>query len=150
MPARLSLFMNATTDSTDSPRRRPGGGRKPGLYEPVTIVSVSMPPELLRIIDREAFQSNRSRSSFCRWVLRARCGELEQQRDDRPPAYRESYVLDDPTHGGRFNPELIGGEPWDCHACAEATKDDELGLSNQKVVSGWLICPGCKTPRPEA
>jgi len=142
--------MNATTDSPQHPRRRPGGGRKPGLYEPVTVVSISMPPELLRIIDRESFQANRSRSSFCRWVLRARCGELEQQRDDRPAAYNESYVVEDPTHGGRFNPALIGGADWACLACEAATADHPDGPANTRVVSGWLICPGCKTPRPEA
>lgn len=149
----------------DPPRRRPGGGRKPGLYEPVTIVSLSMPPELLRLIDTAAAQARRSRSSFCRWVLRARCSELQQERDDRPSDYNRSYVLpehmsaeaeadayvaslpplEDPTHGGRFDPSLIGVGTWTCATCS--AEDPTL---NAKVVSGWLNCPGCKTPRGDA
>jgi len=143
--------MNATTDP-DAPRqRKPGGGRKPGYHEPVTIVSISMHPEQLRAIDREALQSNRSRSAFVRWILRARCLELEQGRDDRRierETYDERGELRDPTHGGRFDPALKHGERWSCPTCAEATKDDPAGPSCQTVVAGWIVCPGCKTPRP--
>jgi len=141
--------MNATRDP-DPPRRRPGGGRKPGYSEPVTVVSISMHPEQLRAIDREAFQSNRSRSAFVRWILRDACHKLQADREDRPGSYNEDYILDDATHGGRFSPELIGGEPWACAACAESHADPESGPPNSENVSGWIVCPGCKTPRPEA
>ena len=146
--------MNATTDSPDPPRRRPGGGRKPGYSEPVTVVSISMHPEQLRAIDREALQSNRSRSAFVRWILRDACHKLQASREDRrlyAEAEKELAEWDaDPTHGGTFDPALKHGEPWACLVCAESHTDPESGPPNAHNVSGWLICPGCKTPRPEA
>jgi len=120
-------------------------GRPHGHTEPVTIMTISLAPATLRDIDKWALKANRTRSAFVRDVMRRYIRMREE--DEEPLAYEPP---EDPTHGGRFNPELIGGEPWNCLACAEATKDDEHGLSNQAVVSGWVVCPGCKTPRSEA
>jgi len=131
--------MNATTDSPDPPRRKPGGGRKSGLYEPVTVVSISMHPEQLRAIDREALQSNRSRSAFVRWILRDACHALQSRREDAVPP--------DPTHGGKFNPDLIGGEPWGCPTPG-CVAHDPAGL-HCSIVSGWLECHQCGAPRPK-
>ena len=127
----MCLSMSVPKDPEHSPRRRaPGGGRKPGYSEPVTVVSISMDPSTLRQIDREALRAGRSRSAFVRWALRRICAELLQKREDvrLPP-------LKDPTHGGRFDPALSDGPDWTCSAC------------ECKTVAGWLVCPACGAPR---
>ena len=52
---------------------------------------------------------------------------------------------DDPTHGGRFNPEWIDTPKWECPYCRT---DGEPVLN----VGGWIVCPytSCGEPRPEA
>jgi predicted transcriptional regulator len=110
-------------------------------------MTISLAPATLRDIDEWALKANRTRSAFVRDVMRR---YIRLRVEDEEALAEDEEALADPTHGGRFNPDLIGGEPWECVACAEATKDDKLGLSNQHVVSGWIVCPGCKTPRPEA
>ena len=68
--------MSSFTDPDPPRQRKPGAGRKPGLSEPVTIVSVSMDPSTLRQIDREAVTCGRTRSAFVRWALRKTLRQL--------------------------------------------------------------------------
>lgn len=136
------------------------GGRRRGRPtrrgDPVTVVSISMNGSLLAEIDEERRNyggTHRGRSSWVRWVLRSyiRLKKNERAEKSAYEASRDEYDRNfDPTHGGRFDPSLIGLGTWSCAACAEATKDDPLGVSNAKVVSGWLACPGCNTPRGDA
>jgi len=52
---------------------------------------------------------------------------------------------DDPTHGGRFNPEWMDTPEWQCPYCLE-------GETTPTLVGGSLVCPfiHCRKPRPEA
>ena len=130
---------------TDLPRRRkPGGGRKPGYSEPVTVVSISMDPSTLRQIDREALRAGRSRSAFVRWALRRTCARLFQKREDErfAPEPLASPEFFDRTHGGRFDPDREG-EPWTCEPCAAATCPADPHGPPGKLLAGWLVCPGC-------
>jgi len=132
----------------DPPESRgPGRGRPAGYREPVTVVSISMDPATLRDIDEYALRNGRSRSAFVRWVLMSYI-KLKRDRDAEKAASFDEPEFD-PTHGGRFDPSLIGLGTWECVACAEA--DDAVPPTlNQRVVTGWLNCPGCKTPRGDA
>ena len=124
--------MNVATDPDEPRRRRPGGGRKPGYAEPVTVVSISMDPGTLRQIDREALRAGRSRSAFVRWSLRRTCAELLQKREDKRLSPPEDF---DRTHGGRFNPAQSDGPEWTCQGC-----------NMDRINAGWLSCPGCGAP----
>jgi len=145
--------------SYEDPPDHSGGRRRgrPARHgDPVTVVSISMNGSLLAEIDDERRNyggTHRGRSSWVRWVLRSYIRLKKNERAeksayaDSTAEYERSFA---PTHGGRFDPSLIGQGTWECAACAEATKDDPLGPSNQRVVTGWLACPGCETPRGDA
>jgi len=147
--------MTRTDPPDNSGGRRRGRPARRG--DPVTVVSISMNGSLLAEIDDERRNyggTHRGRSSWVRWVLRSYIRLKQREREERSAYAIEQAELDaelaDPTHGGRFDPSLIGQGTWECAACAEATKDDPRGLSNQRVVTGWINCPGCKTPRGDA
>jgi len=138
----------------DPPNSRgPRRGRPVGHREPVTVVSISMDPQTLRDIDEESLHSQRSRSAFVRWVL---ASYIQLRRDERATvaAEREEAASFDPTHGGRFDPELIGADPpgpWACPkpGCRASGEDPEHPeIIHTPIVAGWLECHQCGTPRP--
>jgi len=142
--------------SYEDPPDHSGGrrrGRPARRGDPVTVVSISMNGSLLAEIDEERSRgTHRGRSSWVRWVLRSYIRLKRREREEKS-AYADStaeYERDfDPTHGGRFDPSLIGQGTWECAACAAA--DDAVPATlNQRVVTGWKACPGCKTPRGDA
>jgi len=60
---------------------------------------------------------------------------------------RQTFMDDDPTHGGRFFVPWLGTEKWECPYCREAgVTDNEAGA----LAGGWIVCPyvKCKKPRP--
>jgi len=130
--------MYRSTDPDTPRQRKPGAGRKPGSSEPVTIVSISMDPSTLRQIDREATRAGRTRSAFVRYLVRRGVLEIIEKRERATP---NLPPLEDPTHGGRFDPALADGREWLCPTppCGGAPS----------LSGGWLYCPRCGVERPE-
>jgi len=137
-----------------APPGAPRRGRPPGWSPPVTIVTISLDPATLRDIDEYAVKSGRTRSAFVRGVMRNYIASRRaESHDDSDLDTWGGVVKDaetDRTHGGRFDPSLIGGADWPCVACEAETVDHPDGPANSRVVSGWIVCPGCATPRPPA
>ena len=138
----------------DPPESRgPRRGRPAHHGEPVTVVSISMDPGTLRDIDEFALRNGRSRSAFVRWVLMSYI-RMKRAADAEKDADFDAPKLDDPTHGGRFDPALIGADPpgpWACpkSGCmASGINPDEPDIIHTPIVAGWLVCHQCGTPRP--
>jgi len=113
-------------------------GRPQGYAEPVTIVSISLDPSTLRLIDKAALKSNRTRSAFVRGVLLKHIAEEDRRLE---PTWSSDEV--DPTRGGTFNPAWISSPPWQCPSCI----DQRDGALNS---GGTIICPlpSCREARP--
>ena len=124
--------MSLDDDPKPAPVRR---GRPPGTGEPVTVVSVSMDPSTLRQIDKAALKNGRTRSAWVRWVLMSYI-RLKREREAEKAAEFEPAPEFDRTHGGRFDPALNSGPAWACRGC-----------KMDRIVAGWLFCPGCGATR---
>jgi len=122
-------------------------GRPQGYAEPVTIVSISLDPSTLRLIDKAALKSNRTRSAFVRGVLLMHIAEQDSRDPDTGNTYSATWSTEeaDPTRGGTFNPAWITSPPWQCPHCIEE-RDGALNAG------GTVICPlpSCRKARPES
>jgi len=101
-------------------------GRKSGFSKPVAVASFSMDPVMVTWLNDYAHAHKTTKSRIVRKAL-----VLFQEK------YDPVEVPDDPTRGGRFNPELIYESPWQC-TCG-----------NPPCVGGWIICPYCARPRED-
>jgi len=122
-------------------------GRPHGYSPPVTIMTVSLDPSTLRLIDESAAKAGRSRSAFVRTILMDHIG-ARMKADAEAEAIGVDPItgdLLDPTHGGRFRPDWKTTPSWNCPHCAEVGRP-------HAPVGGWLFCPHpeCKKPRPQS
>jgi len=62
---------------------------------------------------------------------------------------RQTFMSDDPTHGGRFFVPWLGTEEWACPFCVESYYNEGEA---PYLAGGWIICPyvKCRKPRPTA
>jgi len=142
-------------------------GRPPGQSAPVTIMTVSLDPSTLALINEWALKANRTRSGFVRGVMLqyigrkqaetkeaiAEAAAKEEEAKELADIRAELEAADaDPTHGGMFNPDWSTTGAWFCTAtkdCASLQYDDGEGPSGRRNVGGWIFCPACKTQRPD-
>ena len=146
-------------------------GRPPGQSAPVTIMTVSLDPSTLSLINEWALKANRTRSGFVRGVLLQYIGGKQaeaEEADAKAAAETVEAIAEakeladiraeleaadaDPTHGGLFNPEWSTTDAWFCTAskdCASLQYDDAKGPSGRRNVGGWIFCPACKNKRPD-